>query len=60
MNKEVRIPKELRGYFSEVRILMELPSQVAALTGTAVRGWSENSRLMLTLSCYLVNYFIIR
>jgi len=47
MNTEVRILKELRGHFSEVRILMELAFQVAALTGTAVRGWSENSRLML-------------
>ncbi len=47
MNTEVRILKELRGHFSEVRILMELAFQVAALTGTAVRGCSENSRLTL-------------
>jgi len=47
MNTEVRILKELRGHFSEVRILMELAFQVAALTSGAVRVWSENSRLML-------------
>jgi len=58
MNTEVRIPKELRGHFSEVRILMELAFQVAALTGTAVRGWSENSPLMIARSRYLANYFI--
>jgi hypothetical protein len=42
---EVRIVKELRAHFAEVRILKGLAFQAAVPTNAAVQGWSESSRL---------------
>jgi len=50
MDLEVRIVKELRAHFSEVRILKGLAFQAAVLTSAAVQDSSESSRLMIAWS----------